>query len=509
MARRLSGFFFVYLRGVMYRSLKGGLIKLVTLIAKEGGTIMQKQVSYLISVLFIMAAGYILYENYDELATPPSWTAAADQIVEQSWSNDQPGGVVVVYHNGEKVYEHARGLANYETKEVLTTDHVFRLASLTKQFTAATILTLTEEGQLDLDASIDLYVPEFPLKGKTVTTRHLLTHTSGLFSYTNLPNLMDFWDKEHSTQMILDLTKDKDFVTEPGARYSYNNTGYTLLGAIIENLTGKSWHQAIKERLASPHQINSLKAGVEEVNTQMMSRGHSKSEDGYTPEKTFHMSIPNAAGALISTANDMAKWQEALHTGQVLQRRMYQQMISPMTLTDGEVSDYGFGLGISEIQGVRSYEHSGGIPGYATYALYVPEARVNVVVYTNGGLQDWTPSDTARAIAAHAMGQPFEQGEEVAFDQQQQGDYLGVYLNERGRAMALMMVDGQLTLGLGGEQGFKQPLRYIGDGRFETSALTWLEIRPDADGKSALHLHSSGAMEPRIFYKKPEEEKSP
>ncbi len=469
---------------------------------------MPKRFSYLISAFFILAAAYILYDNYDDVAAPPNWTAAADQIVEQSWAEDKPGGVVVVYHNGEKVYEQARGLANFETKEMLTTDHVFRLASLTKQFTAATILTLAEEGKLDLDASIDAYVPNFPLQEKTVTVRQLLTHTSGLFSYTNLPNLMDFWDKEHSTQMLLDLTKDKEFVTEPGARYAYNNTGYTLLGAIIENLTDKSWHQAVLDRLATPHKITSLNTGLEEANTALMASGHTKTKDGFSRETMFHMSIPHAAGALISTAEDMAKWQEALHTGQVLQRRMYQQMISPMTLTDGEVSDYGFGLGISEIQGVRSYEHSGGIPGFATYALYVPDARVNVVVYTNGGLDSWTPSDTARAIAALAMEQPFDRGEAVAFNADQQGHHLGVYLNERGRAMALMMVEGQLTLGLGGEQGFKQPLTYVGDGRFETSALTWLEIRPDADGKSAMHLHSSGAMEPRIYYKKPDEEKA-
>jgi CubicO group peptidase (beta-lactamase class C family) len=433
------------------------------------------------------------------LAVPADFSAKADSIVEQAWPADGPGAAIIVTEGGKTVYERGRGLANVETKTPITPDTVFRIGSITKQFSAAVLLQLIHEGKLSLDDPLSKFLPDYPQPGASATVRELLNHTSGIQSYTDIPGWMveANTNRPYTTQQLIDVFKSKPQVTKPGETWAYNNSGYILVGAIIEKVTGKPWYQAVHDRIAVPLHLTTLRYGTAESTTPNMAIGYAIGEDGKAgAAPKIDMSVPGAAGALIGTVGDLATWANALHHGRVLDPVSYKAMITPTKTSDGKEWPYGFGMALGDIRGHPTIGHDGGIFGFVTSSIYVPEKDVFVAVFVNSLPPVTAPDMVASKLAMLAIGDPFPVFHAQPVDAKAVQPFLGVYKIEGGDAERVFFEkDGKLYTRRSG--GSDTPVFPAGGNRyFYEGGVTWFDIKPGAP--PVMEMYQNGASKPEI-----------
>ena len=231
-------------------------------------------------------------------AIPADFGTKADAVLASSYAADGPGASAIVVDNGKVVYATGRGLADVAGKKAITPDTVFRLGSITKQFTSAVILQLVEEGKVSLSDPLSKYIPEYPKPGADATVAQLLNHTSGIQSYTGIPGFMSGAKpaKPFTTAALVAEFKDMPVEFERGSKFSYNNSGYVLLGAIIEKVTGKPWHQAVAERLTKPLGLKTIRYVLDERTIPSMAVGYTIKDGKVQPARPIHPSVPHAAG---------------------------------------------------------------------------------------------------------------------------------------------------------------------------------------------------------------------
>jgi CubicO group peptidase (beta-lactamase class C family) len=433
------------------------------------------------------------------VAVPADFVAKADSIVEQAWPADGPGAAVIVTEGGKTVYERGRGLANVETKTPITPDTVFRIGSITKQFSAAVLLQLIHEGKLSLDDPLSKFLPDYPQPGASATVRELLNHTSGIQSYTDIPGWMveANTNRSYSTQQLIDVFKDRPQVTKPGETWAYNNSGYILVGAIIEKVTGKPWYRAVHDRIAVPLHLTSIRYGTAESTTPNMATGYAIGSDGKAgAAPKIDMTVPGAAGALIGTVGDLATWANALHHGRVLDPVSYKAMITPTKTSDGKQWPYGFGMMLGDIRGHPTIGHDGGIFGFLTSSVYVPEKDVFVAVFVNSLPPKTEPGMVASKLAMLAIGDPFPVFHAQPFDLKTVQPLLGVYKIESGDAERVFFEkDGKLfTRRTGGSDTEVFP---GGNNRyFYEGGVTWFDIKPGTP--PVMEMYQNGASKPEI-----------
>jgi CubicO group peptidase (beta-lactamase class C family) len=330
-----------------------------------------------------------------------------DNLVKECYKPTEPGVAVIAVRDGEIIFREGQGMANLELGVPIEPDMVFRLGSITKQFTAVAILMLAEQGKLALDDSISKFLPGYPTHGHFITVEHLLTHTSGIKSYTNMPEWPPLWGKDFAVQELIDFFKVQPMEFAPGKRWAYNNSGYFLLGAMIEKISGQSYEQFIQQSIFEPlgmkHSYYDSPARV----IPGRAAGYEKNAEGYINAAYLSMTQPYAAGALASTVDDLVLWDAALYTEQLLKHETLQRAHISHQLTDGSATAYGYGWEISEYAGHRLIEHGGGIPGFRTRAIQMPDDRVFVAVLSNNGGID--PELLAFKIAALVLGQPYNE----------------------------------------------------------------------------------------------------
>jgi CubicO group peptidase (beta-lactamase class C family) len=433
------------------------------------------------------------------MGVPADFSAKADSIVNHAWPADGPGGAVIVTEGGKTIYERGRGLANVETKNPIAPDTVFRIGSITKQFSAAVLLQLIHEGKLSLDDPLSKFLPDYPQPGASATVRELLNHTSGIQSYTDIPGWMveANTNRPYTTQQLIDVFKDKPQVTKPGETWAYNNSGYILVGAIIEKVTGKPWYQAVHDRIAVPLHLTTLRYGTAESATPNMATGYAIGADGKAgAAPKIDMSVPGAAGALIGTVGDLATWANALHHGRVLDPVSYKEMITPTKTADGKEWPYGFGMAVGDIRGHLTIGHDGGIFGFVTSSVYVPEKDVFVAVFVNSLPPVTAPDMVASKLAMLAIGDPFPVFHAQPVDVKAVEPLLGVYEIEGGDAERLFYErDGKLfTRRTGGSDTEVFP---AGDNRyFYEGGVTWFDIKPGMP--PVMQMYQNGASEPEL-----------
>jgi CubicO group peptidase (beta-lactamase class C family) len=277
----------------------------------------------------------------------------------------------------------AHGLANVEAWRAPTAATVYQTGSLTKQFTSAAIMKLVEQGRVKLDDDLSKYVPQFPLQGKKVTIRHLLNHTSGIHSYTASPTWAKTWSETVSPDAILKFVAADTFDFAPGTAYRYNNTGYVLLGMIIEKVTGKKYATYLEEQFFKPLGMKSTSYCPTRTTDPIFALGYSRGPNGAIRAPFLDLSHPFSAGALCSTVGDFVAWQRALDGGKVVSPASYALMTTADTLNTGAKINYGFGLVPGNVNGHRSVSHTGGIHGFSTVAHYFPDDSLSVIVFTN------------------------------------------------------------------------------------------------------------------------------
>jgi len=296
------------------------------------------------------------------------------------------------------------GAADMEQGVPANAETVYRIGSLTKQFTAASVMLLVEEGRIDLDASVTAYLPDYELQGHEVTVRHLLTHTSGIKSYTNLGDAFwleaGFHDLSHAEMRA--LFEDEPFDFAPGEEYRYNNSAYYLLGMIIEEASGVSYEDYLVEHIFLPLGLTRSSYCHESRITPGRAQGYERFEGALINDGPISMNTPGAAGALCSTVPDLLSWTAALRAGRVVTTESYRAMTTSARLNDGSLTEYGFGLGVSALGEQVRIVHTGGINGFSTVMSHYPESDLDIVILSNTGSP--VPGQMERAIAGWALG---------------------------------------------------------------------------------------------------------
>lgn len=335
---------------------------------------------YLNTIIFIAIATLTFGQGKEE----KELVKQIDKTISDNLNSFAPGCQLLIAKNGHVIYEKAFGSANLELKVSMKPEMVFRIGSITKQFTAAAILQLVDKGQIALTDSVQKFIKNFHFKGKTITIENLLTHTSGIKGYEQLdakvPNAirMDF-----PVKIIIDSLDRLALEFEPGTKYNYSNSNYFLLGYIIEHVSGKTYQQYLKDNIFLPIGLNTT---YYENQTQIIfnrASGYSFSDGIYSNSDFISMSLVYSAGALLSNASDLFKWHQALYTGQIVKKETFQKAITPFKLSDGRLSDYGYGFFIRNENGVKSVGHGGAIDGFRATEIYYPDHDIYIALLLN------------------------------------------------------------------------------------------------------------------------------
>ncbi|NBA85734.1 serine hydrolase [Emticicia sp. CRIBPO] len=402
-----------------------------------------------------------------------------DQLLDEKFGKAPSGATALVAKNGQIIYKKALGKANIELDIPMKTDHVFRIGSITKQFTAVAILQLMEQGKLSLQDEITKFLPDYPTQGHKITIEHLLTHTSGIKSYTGMKEFMDLMRKDMEPQELINVFKDQPMEFTPGTKWKYNNSGYFLLGYIIEKVSGKTYPEYLEEVFFKPLGMTNSYYGDNDRIIRNRASGYDPGENGVNNSAFLSMKLPYAAGSIMSTVEDLFKWNKAVHAYKLVKKETLQQAFKKYRLVDGKDTSYGYGWSLSDIQGSPTIEHGGGINGFLTNGIYLPQEDVFVAVFSNS--TGVSPDDVSIRIAAAAIGKPYE-NKEISVSESVLKGYEGVFVNEEGAKRTITFEDKKLYSQRAGNPKFRIKA-YEKDKFFFDDAFTKLEFRYDDKGK--------------------------
>lgn len=339
------------------------------------------------------------------IAFSQTWKIEVDSILRSEYNQNGPGVSFLIAKDGKSIYEAAFGMADLELSIPMTKSNVFEIGSITKQFTAISILMLEEQGKLKVEDEITKYIPDYPTKGKKITIHHLLNHTSGIKSYTNMTNFMEISRIDMTPEKLIDVFKDEPMDFEPGEQFLYSNSGYIILGHIIEVASGQTYEDFVEKNIFKNIGMTKSLYGHNNELIPNRASGYSENQNGYSNANYISMTIPYAAGSLMSTTEDLLIWQNALNNHELIKKSSYEKAIHGSTLNNGEHIPYGYGLGEVNINGSTSIQHGGGIFGYTTMGIYLPEEKVYVLGLTNCDCKNI--STITSTIAAIVIGKPF------------------------------------------------------------------------------------------------------
>ncbi|MFZ6011455.1 MAG: serine hydrolase [Bacteroidota bacterium] len=351
---------------------------------------------------------------------------AIDQYLKEKFPATEPGASVLVVHAGKELVRKGYGLADISAKTSNDPETIFRIGSITKQFTSTAILKLAQEGKLKLEDEIIQYLPDYPTRGKKITITHLLQHTSGIRSYTSLPQIMnkETKAKAFAVKEMIDAFKDQPADFNPGEEYRYNNSGYYLLGAIVEKASGMTWGAYLQKNFFKPLKMKST--FTDDKNLSGAARGYVKtSGTEFGLADYVHPMVPYAAGAIFSTVDDLWKWNQAVFSNAVVRQEWLDKAWTPLVLNDGAKQSYGFGWQLGRLGDSRVIGHGGGIDGFLSFSMYVPDQKIYVAVLANS--MTISPEDIAYRLASLTAGLSAEPPAAIALEDSKLDQYVGVY----------------------------------------------------------------------------------
>ncbi|HEY2013603.1 MAG TPA: serine hydrolase domain-containing protein [Bryobacteraceae bacterium] len=323
---------------------------------------------------------------------------AVDALFEDYSRPGVPGASVIVIRDGKVLYKHSYGMADLEAAVRATPATNYRLASITKQFTAMSILMLAERKQLSLDDPLTKFFPGYPAYGKAITVRHLLTHTSGLKPYEDLmPPSQTAQIKDREVLELLEHQTTGDFPA--GSEWRYSNTGYAHLAMIVEKVSSMSFAAFLKKNIFDPLHMDGTVAFEDGISTvRNRAYGYSAKGAGFERTDQSTTSAVLGDGGIYSSVEDLYRWDQALYTTKLVSAETLRQAFTPAVLTSGKATTYGFGWEIGEDRDTKTVRHSGSTIGFRTEILRNPERKFTVVILTNrnGG----SPAQIANRIAA-------------------------------------------------------------------------------------------------------------
>lgn len=327
-----------------------------------------------------------------------SQVSRMDQVVQSYVTEQQFMGSILVAQHGKILLDKGYGFANLEWQIPNSPTTKFRIASLTKQFTAVAILLLEERGKLKITDPLSEYMSDAPMAWNKVNIFHLLNHTSGIPNYTRFPNFAAFTTSAKTPEQQIAYFRDKPLEFEPGSNFEYSNSGYVLLGYLIEKITGQSYEDFMVSQIFKPLGMND--SGYDNNADVISSRasGYRVGESGIMNAEYLDMSIPYSAGSLYSTTHDLLRWQNALFGRKILSASSLDKILKPF------MNHYGLGVIIQSLEGHQAVLHAGGTSGFNTYMIYSPVDELIIIVLANLFALGFVAQDLALKMIKLARG---------------------------------------------------------------------------------------------------------
>lgn len=412
-----------------------------------------------------------------------------DQVVQSYVSNKQFMGSVLVARGDQILLSKGYGSANLEWQIPNTPSTKFRLGSVTKQFTAASILLLEERGKLKVEDPVKKYIPDAPAAWDKITIFHVLTHTAGIPNFTSFPDYQSSEPFSTTPEKLVARFRDKPLDFEPGERWSYSNSGYVLLGYLIERVSGQTYEKFVQDSIFTPL---GMKDSGYDSNSAVIARraaGYAPGPNGPVNAGFINMTIPFAAGALYSTTEDLLRWEQGLFGGKLLSPASLEKMITPFK------NDYAFGLEVHTNKGRKIVDHNGGIEGFNTELAYYPEDKLTVAVL--GNLNSPAPEQIATTLASLAHGETVtlqSERKEITLDPKVLARYVGAYQMPGSPAVMLITLENNQLISQLTNQG-PIPIFPMSETKFFPKVVdAELEFSgTDAEGRATqMTLHQNG-----------------
>lgn len=370
-----------------------------------------------------------------------------DGIIQGQLPKEGPGAAVAVVRNGEPVHVKGYGLANVEWNIPIEPDTVFRLASVTKQFTSTAIMMLAEEGKLSVNDPLEKFLPDYPTSGHHITIYQLLNHTSGIRSYTSEPSFGKTMRNDSTPEEMAAEFSKLPFDFKPGTRHLYNNSAYFLLGIIIEKLSGMTYAEFMQKRIFEPLGMKQSCYLSDEPIVPKRASGYDLTPDGLRNTAFLSMTQPYAAGSLGSTVNDMILWDKALRENTLISSETLAAMYARAHLEDGSSVGYGYGWGIDDYHNHHAIHHGGNINGFTTFICRFVDDGLSIIVLSN--VSGFNISKMVASITRQVFGIADVQREPVSLTAEQLKKVAGTYLHDSGFPLMVTEENGQLSIAFG------------------------------------------------------------
>ena len=387
-----------------------------------------KKIFVFVAVLFVV---HFSFAQVDKL----------DALIEAYAKLYKFNGSALVAKNGVILLNKGYGYRNATDKVANNEQTIFQLGSVTKQFTSAVILKLQEEKKLSVSDKLSKYFPGYP-KGDSITIEQLLTHTSGIYNYTNDQKFMaNEVTKSANREMMMALFKDKPLDFSPGSSWSYSNSGYSLLGYIIEAVTKKPYEQAVRKYIFTPLKMTHSGFDFTHLKSNEKAIGYFKLNDKEKVEAPIvDSSVSFSAGAIYSTIGDLYLWHKALQKNSILSREQQEKAYTPVK------NRYGYGWSIDSIEGKRRVSHGGGIHGFITTIARVPEDDICIVLLSNAS--NTTVGEISKSIFAILYGKEYElpkERTEIKLPEEKLKEYVGEYELNKDLHVVISLKEGALV----------------------------------------------------------------
>jgi len=419
-----------------------------------------------------------------QVAVAQSPSEKANQLIKEALPHNEHALSVLVAKGDDLLFEQVVGYADVASERMADKETTFRIGSVTKQFTASAILKLEEMGKLKVTDPLSKYIKDFP-KGDEVTIHHLLTHTSGIKSYTDKPDFIDSVEKPVATEELVDEIKMLGYDFEPGEKWKYSNSGYYLLGYIIEQVSGKPYAKFLNKNLFKPAEMEHSGVYNNEEEYKNEALGYMSANDSIKLATDWDMTWAGGAGNIFSTSRDLLSWNQHVFHGDILSQGSLDKAHSPVKLNDGSNYPYGYGWSVSDYRGLPSIGHSGGLHGFLSYLVYYPTIDATVVVLSNASPPlHVVPAKFGQELTQIFFEEYLTENEEVAVNTDMYKLYAGQYEYPGGAIMTITVEDNKLFAKLGGQS--KYEIYPKGDHQF-----FWKVV----DAEITFHVNDNGLVD--------------
>ncbi len=430
-----------------------------------------------------------------QTANQADMKARLEQVASSYTPNNAFMGTVLVVDGDQVLLDKAYGKASLEWDVPNETDAKFRLGSITKQFTAVLVLMMQQEGKLNIGDPVSKYLPDAPKAWQKITLANLLGHTSGIPNLTSFKEFGAWAAAPHTWDEEFAFFKDKPLDFEPGSKYAYSNSNFIVLGGILEKVSGKKYGDLLRERILDPLGMSDSGLDADDLVLPKRAEGYAPGAKGLEVARSESMSVPFSAGSIYSTTGDLLKWEHGLFGGKLISADSLKAMTTP-----GK-GDYGLGVMIHNQDGVKVVEHGGGIEGFNTSLIYVPDKRICVVVLAN--VNGGAPGQMSQQLLDVVLGKPVTLNTErkaVPITKEELEKFTGVYDLMPNFSLTIAVAGDGLTVQGTGQPAIPMMYQGVQDGhpRFFINAVgAEIEFVPDSTGAIvSLVLHQNGANMP-------------